>query len=169
MNRLSILGLTGLSTLAFALASPAWAQKHTLPPIQQAGQALTEIASFDDDFRLVGIGVTPNGRIFATAPANDRSVPADSAVCCWTIAARSAWRSMPIPVTISPGHGSTAWQQAARCGWPGPRLPAGQVPSAGWTFMARTAFCASSAMTRRRRRRNPAQGHGPTRPAASWC
>lgn len=72
MNRLSILGLTGLSTLAFALASPAWAQKHTLPPTRQAGQPLTEIASFDDDFRLVGIGVTPDGRIFATAPANDR-------------------------------------------------------------------------------------------------
>ncbi|MHC1478678.1 L-dopachrome tautomerase-related protein [Frateuria aurantia] len=72
MNRMSARSAAAWASLAWALATPAWGQQHTLPPIQQAGQPLTEVASFGDDFRLVGIGVTPDGRIFATAPANDR-------------------------------------------------------------------------------------------------
>lgn len=59
-------------SLAVTASTPAFAQKHTLPPIGAAGQPLTQIATFGDDFRLVGIGVTPQGRIFASAPANSK-------------------------------------------------------------------------------------------------
>ena len=53
------LGLPGLA--AAAPATPA-------QPAGAVGPALTVVHQFGDDFRLVGIGVSKTGRVFATAP-----------------------------------------------------------------------------------------------------
>jgi sugar lactone lactonase YvrE len=53
-------------------AAPAAAQKPQNPG--KVGPPLETVKAFDDDFRLVGIGVSAKGRVFATAPsANVRS------------------------------------------------------------------------------------------------
>lgn len=53
----TVLGMLGLDSYAIA-ASAAISPR------------LETVASFDDDFRLVGIGVSRQGRVFATAPAS---------------------------------------------------------------------------------------------------
>ena len=54
-------GWVGASALGIALPASA-ATQH--------GPRLETVATFDDDFRLVGIGVSRHGRVFATAPAS---------------------------------------------------------------------------------------------------
>ena len=56
-----LLGLA-LSPVAARSASPEGAAK--------VGPALETVKAFEDDFRLVGIGVSAEGRVFATAPAS---------------------------------------------------------------------------------------------------
>jgi sugar lactone lactonase YvrE len=56
-----LLGLA-LSPVAIRSASPEGAAK--------VGPALETVKAFEDDFRLVGIGVSTEGRVFATAPAS---------------------------------------------------------------------------------------------------
>ncbi|HEY2052297.1 MAG TPA: L-dopachrome tautomerase-related protein [Caulobacteraceae bacterium] len=55
--------LAGCGVLALGLSGPAAAA----PPA--VGPALTVVHQFGDDFRLVGIGVSKTGRVFATAPS----------------------------------------------------------------------------------------------------
>jgi len=61
-----------LGTLGFAIGLtttvPAPAQSPQAP---KGGQPLELVKAFDDDFRLVGIGVSKTGRVFATAPAQN--------------------------------------------------------------------------------------------------
>jgi sugar lactone lactonase YvrE len=47
------------------------AQPHAPPAGRQVGPALTVVQQFGDDFRLVGIGVSHSGRVFATAPSSN--------------------------------------------------------------------------------------------------
>jgi sugar lactone lactonase YvrE len=54
-----------------ALSPPVIAATVTTPPARPAGSvgpALTVVHQFGEDFRLVGIGVSKTGRVFATAP-----------------------------------------------------------------------------------------------------
>jgi hypothetical protein len=57
-----ILLSVALSSLAAYGASPEGAIK--------VGPALETVKAFEDNFRLVGIGVSAEGRVFATAPAS---------------------------------------------------------------------------------------------------
>ncbi len=72
MNRLPLHRVMIWTAMSIAASSPAWAGKHDLPAVPQAGRPLAEVAHFGDDFRLVGIAATADGRLFASAPANDR-------------------------------------------------------------------------------------------------
>ena len=66
LQRAILLGLALSSTVAHG-ASPEGATK--------IGPALETVKAFEDNFRLVGIGVSTEGRVFATAPAGQvRSV-----------------------------------------------------------------------------------------------
>jgi sugar lactone lactonase YvrE len=61
--------LGALAVVAGSLAAgPAPAQSPQAP---KGGQPLELVKAFDDDFRLVGIGVSKTGRVFATAPAQN--------------------------------------------------------------------------------------------------
>jgi sugar lactone lactonase YvrE len=53
-----------------ALAADAAAEPAALP--EHAAAKLETVATFGDEFRLVGIGVTRDGRVFATAPASEK-------------------------------------------------------------------------------------------------
>jgi len=65
-------GLVGLLLIAGGLAAkPAIAQKMAPDSVKQIGPPLEVVKSFEDDFRLVGIGVSARGRVFATAPASN--------------------------------------------------------------------------------------------------
>jgi sugar lactone lactonase YvrE len=57
---------TGASGSAWAAASASPADGHN----SGSGPRLETVATFGDDFRLVGIGVSRKGRVFATAPAS---------------------------------------------------------------------------------------------------
>jgi sugar lactone lactonase YvrE len=52
------------------VAAPAAAQ-NTFKSSEKIGPPLETVKAFADDFRLVGIGVSARGRVFATAPASD--------------------------------------------------------------------------------------------------
>lgn len=54
--------LAGVGSLALSLPVLA------APPTGSVGPALTVVHQFGEDFRLVGIGVSKTGRVFATAP-----------------------------------------------------------------------------------------------------
>jgi sugar lactone lactonase YvrE len=60
LQKFILLGIA-LSPMAIRGASPEVASK--------VGPALETVKAFEDDFRLVGIGVSAEGRVFATAPA----------------------------------------------------------------------------------------------------
>jgi sugar lactone lactonase YvrE len=60
LQKFILLGIA-LSPMAVRGASPEVASK--------VGPALETVKAFEDDFRLVGIGVSAEGRVFATAPA----------------------------------------------------------------------------------------------------
>jgi sugar lactone lactonase YvrE len=65
------MGWLGLiSLVAISAAAPAAAQ-NALPIPPKVGPPLETVKSFEDDFRLVGIGVSAKGRVFATAPSSD--------------------------------------------------------------------------------------------------
>jgi hypothetical protein len=74
-----MVGRTGLVEAWFGLlliagvfaATPVAAQKITPDTVKQIGPPLEVVKSFEDDFRLVGIGVSARGRVFATAPASN--------------------------------------------------------------------------------------------------
>jgi sugar lactone lactonase YvrE len=57
-----------LAASGLLAAAPVLAQTPT-PQGPKGGKPLELVKSFDDDFRLVGIGASKTGRIFATAPA----------------------------------------------------------------------------------------------------
>jgi sugar lactone lactonase YvrE len=62
----------GLLLIAGAFAAtPVAAQKIAPDSVKQVGPPLEVVKSFEDDFRLVGIGVSARGRVFATAPASN--------------------------------------------------------------------------------------------------
>ena len=64
-------GLVGLLLIAGVFAAtPVAAQKIAPDTVKQVGPPLQVVKSFEDDFRLVGIGVSARGRVFATAPAS---------------------------------------------------------------------------------------------------
>jgi sugar lactone lactonase YvrE len=64
-------GLVGLLLIAGVFAAtPVAAQKIAPDTAKQVGPPLQVVKSFEDDFRLVGIGVSARGRVFATAPAS---------------------------------------------------------------------------------------------------
>jgi sugar lactone lactonase YvrE len=65
-------GLAGawLGLLLIA-ATPATAQTPEQNSAKKIGPPLETVKSFEDDFRLVGIGVSAKGRVFATAPASN--------------------------------------------------------------------------------------------------
>jgi hypothetical protein len=54
-----------LAVACALVAAPAAAQNPG-----KVGSPLETIKAFEDDFRLVGIGVSAEGRVFATAPAS---------------------------------------------------------------------------------------------------
>jgi sugar lactone lactonase YvrE len=60
LQKISLIGLA-LSSMAAHGASPEGAPK--------VGPALETVKAFEDNFRLVGVGVSAEGRVFATAPA----------------------------------------------------------------------------------------------------
>ena len=60
----------GLLLAAAALALPAAAQSPHNESAGRTGPPLQTVKTFGDDFRLVGIGVSAKGRVFATAPAS---------------------------------------------------------------------------------------------------
>jgi sugar lactone lactonase YvrE len=62
--------LGSISLAAALMAAPAAAQ-NVLPNPPKVGPPLETVKSFEDDFRLVGIGVSARGRVFATAPSSD--------------------------------------------------------------------------------------------------
>src|ERR1700742_1016907 len=65
------MGWLGLiSLVAMFVAAPAAAQ-NALPIPPKVGPPLETVKSFEDDFRLVGIGVSAKGRVFATAPSGN--------------------------------------------------------------------------------------------------
>jgi len=53
-------------------ATPVAAQKITSDSVKQVGPPLEVVKSFEDDFRLVGIGVSAKGRVFATSAGLQR-------------------------------------------------------------------------------------------------
>ena len=60
------------ATALVALDLPGFAappQATPTQPVGSVGPALTVVHQFGDDFRLVGIGVSKTGRVFATAPS----------------------------------------------------------------------------------------------------
>ncbi|MEI9986270.1 MAG: L-dopachrome tautomerase-related protein [Aliidongia sp.] len=62
--------LTLLAASGLLAAAPVLAQASTTQG-PKGGKPLELVKSFDDDFRLVGIGASKTGRIFATAPAQN--------------------------------------------------------------------------------------------------
>src|SRR5580704_4227894 len=59
--------LAGCGVLSLGLSGPAAAAPAQTPTA--VGPPLTVVHQFGDDFRLVGIGVSKTGRVFATAPS----------------------------------------------------------------------------------------------------
>jgi sugar lactone lactonase YvrE len=59
--------LAGSGALVLGLSGPAAAAPAQ--PAPAAGPPLTVVHQFGDDFRLVGLGVSKTGRVFATAPS----------------------------------------------------------------------------------------------------
>jgi hypothetical protein len=55
--------------LAGLVLSPMAAHGASPEAAARVGPALETVKAFEDDFRLVGIGVSQQGRVFATAPA----------------------------------------------------------------------------------------------------
>jgi sugar lactone lactonase YvrE len=75
----------------------------------KVGPPLEIVKSFSDDFRLVGIGVSAKGRVFATAPSSDvRSrfsmVEVDSKTCAVTPYPDAAWNNFS-----EPGDSKSQW------------------------------------------------------------
>jgi len=65
-------GLVGLLLIAGGLAATPVAAQNVAPDsVKRIGPPLEVVKSFEDDFRLVGIGVSARGRVFATAPASN--------------------------------------------------------------------------------------------------
>ncbi len=52
------------------LGAEALGAAYDAPSFAAAAPRLETVATFGDDFRLVGIGVSKQGRVFATAPAS---------------------------------------------------------------------------------------------------
>jgi hypothetical protein len=69
VGRTGLIG-AGLGLLLIA-AAPANAQSPEQNSAKKIGPPLETVKSFEDDFRLVGIGVSARGRVFATAPASN--------------------------------------------------------------------------------------------------
>jgi sugar lactone lactonase YvrE len=65
---------TSVTSLLFAVAAcvavPAAAQ-NAFKSSEKVGPPLETVKAFPDDFRLVGIGVSAKGRVFATAPSSN--------------------------------------------------------------------------------------------------
>ena len=67
------------------------------------GPPLETVKAFGDDFRLVGIGVSAEGRVFATAPSSARASAWSKSILrrvmldrCWSATARPSL----IPISI---------------------------------------------------------------------
>ncbi|HEY1609138.1 MAG TPA: hypothetical protein VGG24_07715, partial [Paraburkholderia sp.] len=68
-----LLSLVDVSRALADEAAPASAAAAAAPAVVPAAgraPALETVATFGDDFRLVGIGVSSTGRVFATAPSS---------------------------------------------------------------------------------------------------
>src|SRR5437879_7293544 len=69
----------------------------------KVGPPLETVKAFGDDFRLVGIGVSAEGRVFATAPSSARASAWSKSILrrvmldrCWSATARPSL----IPISI---------------------------------------------------------------------
>jgi sugar lactone lactonase YvrE len=60
--------MAGLAMAAWGWPGAATAKAPAAQPAGATGPALTVVHQFGDDFKLVGIGVSKTGRVFATAP-----------------------------------------------------------------------------------------------------
>ncbi len=70
LARSARIGLGFLTLAAICATTPVTAQ-NALPNSPKVGPPLETVKSFEDDFRLVGIGVSAKGRVFATAPSSN--------------------------------------------------------------------------------------------------
>src|ERR1700759_432226 len=61
----------GFLTLAAICTTTPVVAQNALPGSAKVGPPLETVKSFEDDFRLVGIGVSAKGRVFATAPSSN--------------------------------------------------------------------------------------------------
>jgi sugar lactone lactonase YvrE len=61
----------GLLFAAVVLAATPAAAQNTFKSSEKVGPPLETVKAFADDFRLVGIGVSARGRVFATAPSSN--------------------------------------------------------------------------------------------------
>jgi sugar lactone lactonase YvrE len=72
LERLQARGFTSLLLIVGSLvAAPAAARSPHRDSADRIGPPLETVKTFGDDFRLVGIGVSSKGRVFATAPASN--------------------------------------------------------------------------------------------------
>src|SRR5437879_3888037 len=95
---------TARAAVAIFFAAGALAAAPTAAqPSDKIGPPLETVKAFGDDFRLVGIGVSAEGRVFATAPSSARASAWSKSILrrvmldrCWSATARPSL----IPISI---------------------------------------------------------------------